>query len=350
MVNLYNLNKNKAVKNVLVNAGIGAGLFVAYTLVKNVVRKISFKNKVVLVAGGSRGLGFILAKQLIKEGAAITLLARNIDELQDAKNILQQLTPNAKVMVIPCDCRDRIQVKTAIEETVEHFGCINAVVNCLGVVTTAPIENTTEMDFAESMDTHFWAPYFIIEEALPYLKKETGSRIINIGSIGGIIPIPHLASYCAGKYALEGYSKTLRAELMKYDIHVTTVSPGLMRTGSMGQAHFKGQAQKEYAWFSISSSLPFITVNAERAAKKIIRASMYGKAELVISWPAKLAVQFKSLFPETFADIITFVNTLLPAPGTDEKIKGMEAHSSASTSVFTKLTEKSARRYNEKSI
>lgn len=337
--------------NTLKGLGLGLALFAGYNLAKNLVRKTSFKNKIVLISGGSRGLGLVLAKQLVQQGSSLALLARDLNELQQAQNILDQIDPSSEVMIIPCDCRDRVQVKAAVEEVVHHYGRLDAVINCIGVIATAPIENATEVDFAESIDTHFWAPYFIIEESLPYLKIQKDARIVNIGSIGGLVPVPHLAAYAAGKYALEGYSKTLRAELMKYGIHVTTVAPGLMRTGSIGQAQFKGQPEKEYAWFSVSDSLPLLSVSAEHAARAIIRASKYGKAELIISWPAKLAVQFESLFPETFADVITFVNTLLPAPGsTDNKVKGMEAHSSVSPSFATKLSEKAAQRNNERSI
>jgi len=343
---------NTSTRKALTGLGMGAGFIVSYNLAKNIARKISFKGRVVLISGGSRGLGLVLAKEFAKNGASVALLARDEEELHRAQNIVQFAATDAQVMTLPCDSREREQVRKAVNQVVEQWGRLDIVVNCAGIIATAPLENTTEEDFSDSIDTHFWAAYNVVEESLPFLKTTRGARIINIGSIGGLIPVPHLAAYCAGKFALEGYSKTLRAELMKYGIHVTTVSPGLMRTGSAGQATFKGQARKEYTWFSISSSLPLLTISAENAAKKIVRACKYGKAELVLTWPAKTAAQFKSLFPEMFADILSFVNVLLPSPGEDSelKVKGKDAHTRLSPSIVTRLSEKAAERNNEQSL
>lgn len=338
-------------RQALTGLGLGATFGVVYNMAKSFARRISYKGKVVLISGGSRGLGLVLAKEFAKRGSSLVLLARNSEELQKAKEIINADFPFTQCLTMPCDSRDRKQVQEAVGEVIAHFGHLDAIVNNAGVIQTGPIENSSDADFKESIDTHFWASYNVIEESLPYLKQVNDARIINIGSIGGLIPVPHLAAYCAGKFALEGYSKTLHAELMKDNIHVTTVSPGLMRTGSIGQANFKGQPEKEYAWFSISSSLPGLTVSAEKAAKEIINASQSGKAELIISWPAKLAVQFESLFPEMFADILSFTNALLPGPGSsNEKRKGMNSHSKFSPSKLTKLSEKAAQRNNERSI
>src|SRR5690349_17134153 len=173
--------------------------------------------------------------------------------------------------------------------------------------------------------------------------------IVNISSIGGKVSVPHLVPYSASKFALVGLSKGLRAELMKDGIKVTTVCPGLMRTGSPRNADFKGQDQFEYAWFSISDALPLLTVSAEYAARQIVRACKRGDAELVISVPAKIAVLFDALFPEAMSQMLALTNRLLPDAGGvgTERRKGRESASSWSPSWLTTLNEEAALRNNE---
>jgi short-subunit dehydrogenase len=184
---------------------------------------------------------------------------------------------------------------------------------------------------------------------LPSMRQRKSGRIVNISSIGGKISIPHLVPYSASKFALVGLSKGLRAELAKDGIVVTTICPGLMRTGSPRNAEFKGQHQFEYAWFSISDALPLLTVSAENAARQIVKACRRGRAELVISIPAKVAVLFESLFPEMMAQMLAIANELLPEPdgvGT-QRMKGKDSKSSWSPSWLTTLNEEAALRNNE---
>jgi short-subunit dehydrogenase len=150
---------------------------------------------------------------------------------------------------------------------------------------------------------------------LPSMRQKKTGRIVNISSIGGKVSVPHLVPYSASKFALVGLSKGLRAELMKDGIKVTTVCPGLMRTGSPRNADFKGKHRFEYAWFSISDALPLLTVSAENAARQVVQACKRGQAELVISVPAKIAVLFDSLFPETMSQMLALTNRLLPDAG-----------------------------------
>jgi hypothetical protein len=148
---------------------------------------------------------------------------------------------------------------------------------------------------------------------------------------------------------LVGLSEGLRAELLNEGIYVTTVCPGLMRTGSPRNADFKGQHRAEYAWFSIADSLPLVSIEAERAARQIIDACRKGQAELVISLQAKLAVVFHGLFPGLTSDLLSVVDRLLPAPGGigTRKVKGKESTSALSPSLLTILTERAAVRNNE---
>jgi short-subunit dehydrogenase len=174
-------------------------------------------------------------------------------------------------------------------------------------------------------------------------------RIINIASIGGKIAVPHLAPYCASKFALVGLSNAMRVELAKENIFVTTVCPGLMRTGSHVNAYFKGQNEKEYALFSISNALPVSSVSAESAARQIVRAVKRGDAELIISIQAKTAAKINAIFPELTAEILSFVNQLLPANGGigEAKVRGKDSESWIAPSILTALADKEVIENNE---
>jgi NAD(P)-dependent dehydrogenase (short-subunit alcohol dehydrogenase family) len=168
-------------------------------------------------------------------------------------------------------------------------------------------------DYDDAMRTHFWGPLFMVLAVLPHMRRAGRGRIVNISSIGGRISVPHLLPYCASKFALSGLSDGLRAELARDHIAVTTVCPGLMRIGSPANALFKGQRAREYAWFATLSSLPGITTSAERAARQILDACRRGKAELVISVPARLAVLARTLAPELVANATSLVDRVLPS-------------------------------------
>ena len=161
--------------------------------------------------------------------------------------------------------------------------------------------------------------------------------------------VPHLVPYSASKFALVGLSDGLRVELARDNIVVTTVCPGLMRTGSPVNAMFKGQRPHEYAWFAIADSLPLASINAQRAARQIVDACRRGDAELVITAQAKMAILARTLAPELFADVMTMINRLLPGPtpGGNEARKGRESESEWAPSALTKTTYAAAEQNNE---
>ena len=159
--------------------------------------------------------------------------------------------------------------------------------------------------------------------------------------------------YSASKFALAGLSEGLRAELARDNIVVTTVYPGLMRTGSPVNAMFKGKRPQEYAWFAISDSLPLASIDAGRAARQIIDACRFGRAELIITVQAKLAVLAKDAAPELFADVMAFISGMLPPARAgsegDTARPGRESESgwAAPSATLTAPTYKAARKNNE---
>lgn len=311
------------------------------------LREYDLRDKTVLITGGSRGLGLVMAREFARHGARLALCARDEEELERARLDLERF--GVEVMVVRCDVRNRQEVNDMVAAVNARFGNVDVLVNNAGVIQVGPLEVMTEEDFEQAMQAHFWAPLNTIMAVLPSMRQRKSGRIVNITSIGGKVAVPHLVPYSASKFALVGLSKGLRAELMKDGINVTTVCPGLMRTGSPRNAEFKGQHRFEYAWFSISDALPLLTVSAENAARQVVRACKRGQAELVISIPAKIAVLFESLFPEAMYQILGVVNQLLPAPGGigTQKAKGKESTSAWSPSWLTTLNEEAAVRNNE---
>ncbi|WP_168196547.1 SDR family oxidoreductase [Bdellovibrio sp. ZAP7] len=318
-----------------------------YSLIRDQLRYRSLKNAVVVISGGSRGLGLVMAKEFARQGASLALLARDKEELERGQKIVELAAPGANVLILECDCTKPNQVDDAISEVMKTFGQIDVVVNNAGVISTAPLENTTKKDFEDSLDTHFWAPFYMNRACLPHLKA--GARIVNISSVGGLIPIPHLAAYCTGKFALRGYSQSLRLELMKKGIYVTTVCPGLMRTGSARNARVKGQFKKEHAWFSLMASAPLITISAERAAKRIVSATKTGQAEINVSMTSRLGSLMNAHFPGIYADLGSLANLLLPNPTDDLRTTkdGKDAESFITTSFLTSMGERAAEQNNE---
>lgn len=311
-------------------------------------QSFDFRDKVAVVTGGSRGLGLVLARELAERGARVAICARNADDLHRAADDIAQ--HGQAPLALPCDVTQAADVSRFVHAVEEQLGPIDVLINNAGTIAVGPLETMTHRNYEEAMATHFWGPYHFVEAVLPSMRQRGAGRIVNISSIGGKVALPHLVPYCASKFALVGYSHGLRAELGQYGIVVTTVCPGLMRTGSPPNALFKGQNEKEYAWFAISDSLPLLTLSAEHAARQILAACQRGDPEAVLSLPAQAAATLFNLFPTLTAEMLALVNRyLLPGPGGigAEHRLGRDSGSPLAPSLLTATTDAAARRNNE---
>ena len=310
-------------------------------------RRYSFRGRSVIITGGSRGLGLELARQLAKEGARLTLIARDPYVLKRAEYELSGL--GADVLGIPCDIREQKEANEAVARSVTTMGRVDVLINNAGIIQVGPMDEMKLTDFEEAMAAHFFGPLYCTMAALPHMRANGGGRIVNIASVGGKIAVPHLLPYTASKFALVGFSSGLRSELMRKKILVTTVCPGLMRTGSPRNAIIKGKHQREYAWFSLSSSWPLLSAKVENAARQIIEACRRGRAQLVIGPHTKAAVLLNEISPSAVSMLLSALNRLLPDEdsGTGQARMGHESQSKWSPSWLTRLSEKAAWKNNE---
>jgi NAD(P)-dependent dehydrogenase (short-subunit alcohol dehydrogenase family) len=345
------MDKNLAMKRNLTAISVAAGIGVAAAVLGKALRarrSLTLDGKIALVTGGSRGLGLLIAGELGRQGATVVLVARDEDELRAAQQTLGDR--NIDAAVLSADVREPAEAKRIVDEVVARHGRLDVLVNNAGVIIVGPRENMGLADFEEALAVHFWGPFHTMRAAIPHMRAAGGGRIVNISSIGGKVAVPHLGPYSASKFALTGLSNAMRAELARDGILVTTVCPGLMRTGSVFNAWFKGRHRQEFTWFAVSGSLPLITVDAHRAAWQIVDAAKHGDAELIVGWPARLMVAAAGIAPNALAGVMALANRILPAPDEDfqqERRSGWQSASKWAPSVLTRMSEQPAIENNE---
>ncbi len=321
-------------------AGLAAAKFITRRM-----RAIDFTGRTVVISGGSRGLGLEMARQFAAQGARLVLLARDPSELGGAA--LELTSHGATVLPIMCDVRDRQAISSAVAQIRVWSGVIDVLVNNAGIIQVGPFENMERADYEDAMAVHFWGPLDLIHHCLPLMHR--GARIVNIVSIGGHVAVPHLSPYCASKFALAGFSEGLRAELARRNIRVTTVIPGLMRTGSHVNARFRGAHKKEFALFALANALPLFSMNAERAARRIVNACRYGDPVLTLTSQARALEIANIIMPGLTAEIMKLAALVLPnpLPHSPRSNSGRESRSPLAPRSLTTLADTASIRNNE---
>ncbi|HVW87139.1 MAG TPA: SDR family NAD(P)-dependent oxidoreductase [Bryobacteraceae bacterium] len=298
--------------------GVAAGVLARNFYLRSLEREIA--GEVVLITGGSRGLGLALARRFAREGCRIAICARDESELERAAADLSKR--GAEVFTVRCDVTRRSDVEQMVEDVRQRFGRIDILVNNAGQIQVGPIEAMTVEDFEDAMNVMFWGVVYPTMTLLPSIMARNRGQIVNITSIGGKVGVPHLLPYSAAKYAAEGFSEGLHAELANTGVRITTIAPGLMRTGSYNAALFKGDQAAESRWFSMSASLPGLSMNANRAACQIVSAVKRGDAEKILSTPANLLAKAHALAPGLTQDLLGVIGSaLLPKVAGDMKSK-----------------------------
>ena len=281
--------------------------------------------KTVLITGGSRGLGFALAREMLERGANVMLVARTMSDLQRAK---EMLSAGERVQVYAGDLTEAKHIQGVLDETVRIFGGLDVLVNNAGIIQTGPLGDMTEADFRSIMEINAFTPLRLTLAALPHLKARKG-RVLIVSSVGGKVAVPHLTPYSVSKFASAGLGQAFRAELAREGVGVTTALPALMRTGSARQAQVKGQQEQEYVLFASLDNLPLLSLEAQTAARRMVDALVRGQAEAMITGPAYLLRSVQAFAPELVADLMALTNRFLPAPtGKKDAVQGKDVETS----------------------
>lgn len=294
------------------------------------------RGQVALITGGSRGLGLALAEELAAQGCRLAICARDAAELERAAARLR--ASNAEVLTIVCDVTDREQVAAMVRQVIDRYGAIDLLIANAGIITVAPVQALTLEDFDRVMAVNFEGVLNTTLAVLPHMERRRRGRIAVISSLGGKVSVPHLLPYSCAKFAIAGFAAGLRAEVASSGITVTSVYPGLMRTGSHVQAEFGGNQAEEYGWFALGASAPYpVSSSAERAARLIVGALRRGDAECIFPITSLLVARAAAFFPAATAAALSRVNQILPgtdvSPAQNRFVKGAEIRDTAPNPV-----------------
>lgn len=302
-------------------------------------KRVDLRGRTALVCGASRGLGLAIARELARRGARVALTARNVVDLERAREEVARL--GGPVYAAPCDLRDPRAARALVGDVAAVLGPIEVLVANAATMTVAPIETLSAQDFTEAMRSIFDTTLNAVLAALPRMRARRSGTIAFITSIGGKVGVPHLAPYSAAKFATVGLSEAIRAEIGRDGVRVLTVIPGLMRTGSWVHGTFRGQPEREYAWFGASASMPLLSIDADRAARLVVSAIERGRAELVFTPAARVAARTHDLVPGVFRAALALAARFLPrAPEAPEEMDGAAIERSSTSKVVAAVRER----------
>jgi short-subunit dehydrogenase len=246
-----------------------------------------FSNKVVVVTGGTEGIGRALITLLIEEGAKVATCGRQHDKLYALQLEYSQFMLHTMV----CDVSNEEDCKRFIHSTVETFGTIDILINNAGISMRSLFEDADTDVIRRLMDVNFMGAVYCTKAALPFILEQKGT-IVGISSTAGYRGLPGRSGYSASKFALQGWLEALRTELWETGIHVMWVSPGFTASNIRNAAlNSRGVGQGESP---INESK---LMSAETCAKYILNAIEKRKRVLVLTFTGKLTVFLNKFFP-----------------------------------------------------
>jgi len=197
--------------------------------------------KVVVVTGGTKGIGFAIAEKLVREGAKLFICSRTRSDLEQAIEKLSEIGEAAGKL---CDVRVEEQVRAVLESCEKRFGGIDILVNNAGMgFFDKTVEDMFPDEFRQTLETNLFGVFYACHYAIPMMKQRGGGYIINISSLAGQNPHPRMAAYNASKFGLNGFSEALMQEVRHDNIKVSYICPGSVNT------HFGGDTPAdEKAW------------------------------------------------------------------------------------------------------
>ena len=338
---------SKTTRNLLIAAGaLAAGEFLLRSW-----RRYPVRGKVALITGSSRGFGLAIAEQFARAGARVVLTARDQVALGRARNLLLErgAALAGDVIAFPCDVRERAEVEKLIAQVEQHWGQIDVLVNNAGIISIGPVESQPVEAYEDAIRTNYLSMVYTSLAVLPKMLARGDGAIVNISSIGGKVAIPHLLPYSGSKFAAVGFSEGFGAEVRAKGVRVTTVTPGLLRTGSPRNTKVVGKRAEEFRWFNLGDNVPGLSRDAYAAAGRVLRAAETAETELSITPQAALMARLYPLAPALASRLSSLTNRFLREPDAEEN-EPLPA-STATEKDLTALTglgRKAEEEWNEK--
>ena len=257
---------------------------------------LNLKDKVVVITGGSSGIGKACAVVFAKSGASVVIAGRNDENLRSAE--LELKKSNVNVVAVKCDVSNETECRNLIEAAVNRFGKLDVLINNAGQSMRAIVEEVDLNVLKKLMDTNFWGAVYCTKYALPYLLKTKGS-VVGISSIAGKKGLPGRSGYSASKFAMEGFLETLRTENLKKGLHVLIVCPGFTSSNIRNTALTKdGTVQGE------SPRDENKMMSAESVAERILEAVKKRKRDLILTVNGNMVVWLNKFFPAWMDKIV----------------------------------------------
>lgn len=299
------------------------------------LRSSSRRPRVAIVAGGSRGLGLLVAHRLVHLGFSVAICARGEEGVAYAAEL---------VLDAAHPVGDGLRVADVARRA--GLGGVDVAITVAGAIDVGPAETMTTDDFAHAIDIMLRGPIHVAWAVLPGMRARRRGRIGTVSSIGGAVAVPHLLPYTAAKAGAIAFAEGLAAELAGSGVTSTAVIPGLMRTGAHEVARFRGDARKEAAWFASAASIPVLSMPAARAARVLVDGVLAGRTHVRTPWWTHLATRVHGVAPSTTVRATQVAALLLPRAGRSPEpaTEGRLVPRSALTSALTALGERSARR------
>ncbi|RLY91135.1 SDR family oxidoreductase [Kocuria tytonicola] len=307
-------------------------------------------SRVALVAGASRGLGMLVAEELLLRGYEVAICARDAAELTRAR---ARLARRGTVRDYVCDVGDAEQVSGLVESVERDLGPVEVLITVAGIIQVGPVEGVTVEHVRDAVNTMTMGPVHTALAVLPGMRERGRGRIGTVASVGGLVSVPHLLPYSTAKFGAVGFTEGLAASLSGTGVTATSIDPGLMRTGSHEHAFFTGSSEKEYAWFAPSASLPVLSMNADRAARLIVDGVLAGRPVVLVGWLPKIAQRVRGVAPGLTVRALGVANRLLPSAASHQThlVAGAAARRRLASTVVDALSflgNRAARRNNER--
>ena len=251
----------------------------------------------VLITGASQGIGKATTLLFARNGYDVVLAARQADRLEAVASEVRSLGREA--LAVSTDVTDPQQVNTLVQKALDRYGCIDVLINNAGIYLLGPVEECSLSDWHNIIDTNLWGYIHAIHALLPHFLERGTGIIVNVGSIGGKVPIPYQVPYTTSKYAITGLTESLQAELKPKGIQVCGVHPNFIKTDLMERAIFRGKdeqdAKERENLVGKALKTPFLE-EPEQVAQAIWHAVEHQQSEVMVG-AAKVSNTSYKLFP-----------------------------------------------------